>query len=247
MNRGKMLKMGVVGTTLTSYINGYGSGKTIGQLISNGDFNGDSTPPEWTWGVGWSWLGAGYLDAKWTPTVQTGTLSQSIDIIAGETYRVQFLIVGIFFSADYIRLNVSLGGGVAQQYSYADGTGIKEANLVAGSNDKLIRFWITRRIIDPDDVVIIDSVGVWGSYSLSEEGSVNYEIHAADSAMQLYDNVVAGDEVVSGTLTDLNGRVDLRHKVRAGWLGVVLKNDTVDESFALEKIGAEIEYAGRLK
>ena len=80
--------------------------------------------------------------------------------------------------------------------------------------------------------------------------SLNYEIHRANSAVELYESVVAGsaNAVHTGSFTSAAEREPtIRQKTRGGWIGLVLTHSTVDESWWIEKIAGYIKPAGRLK
>lgn len=80
--------------------------------------------------------------------------------------------------------------------------------------------------------------------------SLNYEIHKANSAIELYESVVVGstNAVHTGTFTSAAVREPtIRQKTRGGWVGIVLTHSTVDESWWIEKMAGYFKSAGRLK
>ena len=207
------------------------------ELVKNGTFDTDS---DWFKGGGWSISGGKAIFI--TPVGPGwGNVSQGLSfIVAGETYRVIYTIVRI--DADSIRFSL---GNVWSTLRNATGTYIEDITATVTTGSFYFRpYNIGTTQIEIDNI----SVTVKSATILRGRGSLDYEIHAADSAMELYDNVVAGSAKHTGTLTDTDGRgAVIRTKTVGGWIGVVLRNDTINESFSVEKISGNIIPAGRMK
>jgi hypothetical protein len=83
----------------------------------------------------------------------------------------------------------------------------------------------------------------------SQSGPVGYEVYVADSAEKVISDVkTATSPLVSGTFTTASGRKPrVRTRARGVYLGVRLKNTTVNETFSVEKVVGEIKPAGKVQ
>jgi hypothetical protein len=74
------------------------------------------------------------------------------------------------------------------------------------------------------------------------------EIHVADDSESLVEDVVDGATPLhTETVTGPGRQLRFRGKARGKWLGVLLKNNTAAQSWALGKLSVEDKLAGRIK
>lgn len=86
--------------------------------------------------------------------------------------------------------------------------------------------------------------------NLSEDtDGCDWALYAADSAEALVDGIdnETLTAIDSGTFSSGGGQNAIRTKVSGAWLGIVLSNDTADESFGFENLEIEFTEAGRRK
>ena len=81
----------------------------------------------------------------------------------------------------------------------------------------------------------------------SDTNGVSYDIHVADDPESLVEAVKNGDTpFATGTLTGPGRKDRIRTRVRGAWLGIKMYNDTISETFAINKISGKIIPAGRI-
>jgi hypothetical protein len=82
----------------------------------------------------------------------------------------------------------------------------------------------------------------------TDTDGISYDIHVADSAEEVVDDAVAGATPLhTGTLSAGNRVQTTRPRARGAWMGVKLKNTTIDESWEFEKLVADVKPAGDIK
>ena len=135
---------GQVGTsTITQVENERNINSGLGQeLITNGGFDADS---DWNVGTGFS-ISGGVVSAN----APTGNLDQSVSVLAGKTYRVEFTILN-YVSGD-IRFRFTGTSNENGTLRTADGTYVEEITLT--NNQALFRFPATGGIMDIDNVSV---------------------------------------------------------------------------------------------
>jgi hypothetical protein len=85
---------------------------------------------------------------------------------------------------------------------------------------------------------------------LSEDtDGLDWELYTADSAESLVDGVENATltAVASGTFSSGGHQNSIRKKVRGRFIGILLKNNTSSESWALEGIEIDISFGGQSK
>ena len=84
--------------------------------------------------------------------------------------------------------------------------------------------------------------------TFSDTDGISYDIHVADDAETLIEDIKDGTTpFTTGTLSGTGRKARIRVKVRGAWLGLRLYNSTVSETWAVNKIYAEIIEVGRIK
>jgi len=87
--------------------------------------------------------------------------------------------------------------------------------------------------------------GASGS-SFSDSDGVTYEIHVANDAETLAEAVTAGGTPLhTGTISGTGRKNRIRNRARGVYMGLLLKNTTASETFAMEKVVMETRSVGR--
>ncbi len=82
----------------------------------------------------------------------------------------------------------------------------------------------------------------------SDSDGATLDVHVRDSAEKLVEAVKDGDTPLIRRAFSGTGRQKrIRKKARGKWLGIVLKNSTVSESWSLSKLSVITKIAGRIK
>lgn len=108
-------------------------------------------------------------------------------------------------------------------------------------------------LLGPADLSVGDRQGKINNLVLtlgneSSHFNCNYYVYANNSAEELLDDVVAaGGGVFSGTITSGGRKNNIRGRARGAALAVYLTNSLLSTTFALEKISANVEPAGRVQ
>ncbi len=94
----------------------------------------------------------------------------------------------------------------------------------------------------------IELAGGAANGTFADTDGVSYDIHVANDAETLIENIKGGvDPFTTGTLTGTGRKARIRVKVRGAWLGLRLYNSTASETWAVNKVYAEIKEVGRIK
>lgn len=92
------------------------------------------------------------------------------------------------------------------------------------------------------------SAGGKAGGTIPDSDGIDYEIYVDDSAEGIMEKVDAGGEYLYSGLLDAPGRnKTLRRRARGVFLAVKLGNDTLNETWGLERVVAEVEDAGRAR
>ena len=77
---------------------------------------------------------------------------------------------------------------------------------------------------------------------------LNWYVHRDNSAIELFEDCkTESNAVYSDTVTTGGRGGTIRKKISGGYIGIMVKNSTANETFSFEKIAADIKPAGRLK
>jgi hypothetical protein len=94
----------------------------------------------------------------------------------------------------------------------------------------------------------LDGAGGASSGAFGDTDSITYDIHVADDAETLAENIADGATPLhTGSVTGPGRQKRVRVRARGKFLGVVLKNTTAASSWALEKISVITKVAGRVR
>ncbi|KKL71598.1 hypothetical protein LCGC14_2093290, partial [marine sediment metagenome] len=127
-----------------------------------------------------------------------------------------------------------------------------------GGSDQAISSYVLMPIKDLDEedddgqgrlntATVELSGGASGGAHADSDGAT-LDIHVADSAEKLVESVKDGDTpLITRTYTGTGRQKRLRKKARGKWLGAVLKNSTVSQSWSLSKLSINTKLAGRIK
>jgi len=81
----------------------------------------------------------------------------------------------------------------------------------------------------------------------SNTDGVDYSIFVKDTAEEVVDSIAAvSTPLHTGTITGPNRVQKLRPRSRGAWMGIVLSNSVVDETWSFEKVVADIVPAGAI-
>ena len=126
-----------------------------------------------------------------------------------------------------------------------------------GNTDQLISsyaVWPLQHLAEDNDKkgkltsLTIELTGGASGGSFSDTDGVSYDIHVADDAETLIEDIKDGaTPFTTGTLSGTGRKARIRVKVRGAWLGLRLYNSTVSETWAVNKVYAEIKEVGRIK
>ena len=84
--------------------------------------------------------------------------------------------------------------------------------------------------------------------AMTDTDGVTLDVHVRDGAEKLVEAVRDGDTpIITRTYSGAGRQNRLREKARGKWLGIVLKNSTVSESWSLSKLSINSKLAGRIK
>lgn len=87
-----------------------------------------------------------------------------------------------------------------------------------------------------------------GTGNFADTDGVSYEVHVGDDAETVIEKIKDGVAPhSSGTLSDAGRKARIRTKVRGAWLGLKFLNSELSETWAVNKIYADIKEAGRIK
>ncbi len=87
-----------------------------------------------------------------------------------------------------------------------------------------------------------------GTGNFADTDGVSYEVHVGDDAETVIEKIKDGVAPhSSGTLSDSGRKARIRTKVRGAWLGIKFYNSTASETWAVNKIYADIKEAGKVR
>lgn len=92
------------------------------------------------------------------------------------------------------------------------------------------------------------TAGGRASGSFQDTDGVTLDIHTADDSETVVEDVMDGaTPLVTRTYSGTGRQKRLRKKARGKWVGMVLKNSTANETWALGRLSVKIKIAGRIK
>lgn len=97
-------------------------------------------------------------------------------------------------------------------------------------------------------IELAGGAGANGTNTFADTDSVDYEIYVGNDAETVIEDIRDGATAFSsGTLSGPGRKNRIRTRVRGAWLGLKMINDTASETWAVNKIYADIKEAGRIK
>ena len=94
----------------------------------------------------------------------------------------------------------------------------------------------------------IELAGGASGGSHTDMDAVSYELHVADDAETLIEDIKDGaTAAISGTLTGTGRKARIRQKLTGAYLGIKLFNTTASQTFVINKINGEMVQAGRIR
>ncbi len=94
----------------------------------------------------------------------------------------------------------------------------------------------------------IELAGGGSGGGFDDTDGVTYEIHVADDAETLIEAIRDGaTPIATGTLSGTGRKARIRAKIRGAWLGLKFLNSTASETWAINRVFATIQEAGRIK
>ena len=94
----------------------------------------------------------------------------------------------------------------------------------------------------------IECAGGAAGGAFDDTDGVSYDIHVADDAETLIEDIRDGaTPIATGTLTGTGRKARIRTKLRGAWLGIKFYNSTSTETWAINRVFATIQEAGRIK
>ncbi len=94
----------------------------------------------------------------------------------------------------------------------------------------------------------LETSGGGSGGSSSDTDGVTLDVHVGDNAEKLVEKVRDGDTpIITRTYAGPGRQKRLRDKATGKWLGIVLKNSTIAESWSLSKLNINTKLAGRIK
>lgn len=132
---------------------------------------------------------------------------------------------------------------------------VKDDN-VGSSTDPIESYavWPIQHLTEDNDKegkltsLTIELSGGVANGTFSDTDGVSYDIHIADDAETLIEDILDGaTPFTTGTLSDTGRKARIRTRVRGAWLGIKFYNSTASETWAINKVYAEVKPAGRIK
>lgn len=94
----------------------------------------------------------------------------------------------------------------------------------------------------------IETAGGSANGAFADTDGVTLDISVADNAEKLVEAVRDGDTpLFTKTVTGPGRQLRIRSKARGKWLGMLLKNSTAAQTWALGKLSVEMKLAGKIK
>ncbi|HEB26232.1 MAG TPA: hypothetical protein ENI05_00445 [Porticoccus sp.] len=127
-----------------------------------------------------------------------------------------------------------------------------------GASDQLISSNVLMPIRDLDEEdgdgkgrmnsLTLETSGGGSGGTFTDTDGVTLDVHVGDNAETLVEKVRDGDTpIITRTYSGPGRQKRLRDKASGKWLGIVLKNSTVSESWSLSKLSINSKLAGRIK
>jgi len=87
-----------------------------------------------------------------------------------------------------------------------------------------------------------------GSGAFADTDGVSYDIHVADDAETVIEDIRnAETPFTTGTLSGTGRKARIRTRIRGAWMGIKFYNSTASETWAINKVFGIIKDAGRIK
>ena len=127
---------------------------------------------------------------------------------------------------------------------------------VGGSDDTISSYvvWPIQHLTKDNDKegkltsLTIELAGGASGTTFANTDGVSYEIHVADDAETVVENILDGATAfTSGTLSGTGRKARIRTRVKGAWLGIKFYNSTASETWAVNKVFGEIKEAGKIK
>jgi len=130
---------------------------------------------------------------------------------------------------------------------------------IGGSDQKINSYavWPIQHLSEDNDkqgkltsltIELAGGAGANGTNTFADTDSVTYEIHVADDAETLIEDIRDGaTPIATGTLSGPGRKARIRTKVRGAWLGLKFLNSEDTETWAINRVFATIQEAGRIK
>jgi hypothetical protein len=94
----------------------------------------------------------------------------------------------------------------------------------------------------------LETSGGGSGGSSSDTDGVTLDVHVGDNAEKLVEKVRdGGTPIITRTYAGPGRQKRLRDKANGKWLGILLKNSTIAESWSLSKLSVNTKLAGRIK
>lgn len=133
----------------------------------------------------------------------------------------------------------------------------KKDDYGAGTAGTTISSYVTLPIIklnEADDSegkltsLTFELAGGAASGDFGDSDGVSYELHVADDAETVLEDIIDGATArESGTLSGTGRKNRIRKRVRGRWLGIKLYNSTAAETWAINSITGDIKPGGKIK
>jgi len=128
-------------------------------------------------------------------------------------------------------------------------------DIDADDENVLIESYVTLPIIKlgPEDregvisEIVFETGGGGANNSFGDTDSMDYYLYIADSYEEALEKVIdGGTPTLSGTVSG-SGRTRIRDRIRGAYAGILLFNDTESETWAINKIYADIKPVGKIR
>jgi len=179
------------------------------------------------------------------------------------------LRVGGFYPESYIDsitpysmmyYNSNVPGNVGQLYGCKDGyirtfDSSSTNDTDADDADIAINSYVALPVIkmgaeDKNGVVtevVFETGGGATDNSFADTNGMTYDIYSADTYEEALEKMIDGGTAeITGSVT-APGRYRIRERLRGAYLGILLSNDTESETWAINKIYANINSAGKIR
>jgi hypothetical protein len=97
-------------------------------------------------------------------------------------------------------------------------------------------------------IELAGGAGANGSNTFADTDGVSYDIHVADDAETVIEDILDGaTPFTTGILTGTGRKARIRTRIRGAYLGLKMYNSTASETWAINKMFGEIKPAGLIK